>query len=119
MKKYIIIYIILFAILLVMGLTHGIPFGITISVVEEPFGILPKTNKHIVLIYNIVIMLGCMIATIIVTRKKDNTIPLKWLVPIVMLGSFVFLPVGMSKHFLVAPKETIIQAWSLISLAMR
>lgn len=119
MKKYIITYVVLFAILLVMGLTHGIPFGVTVSEVDEIFGIMPKISKHIVLIYNIGIMLGCLIGAILITMKKDNTFSLKWLIPVVMLVSFVFLPIGMSKHLCIQPKETFTQIWSLVSLAMR
>ena len=119
MKKHIITYVVLFAVLLAMGLTHGIPFGITVSEVDETFGIMPKISKHIVLIYNIGIMLGCLIGAIRITMKKDNTFSLKWLIPVVMLISFVFLPIGMSKHMLMQPKETFTQIWSLVSLAMR
>lgn len=118
-EKYIITYIVLLAILLIMRLTHGIPFGIMVSEIDELYGIVLKINKHIVLIYNIVIMLGCLVGTILVTVKKDNTFSLKWLIPIVMLISFLFLPIGMSKHICIQPNETFIEMWSLVSLAMR
>ncbi len=119
MKKYIIIYILLLVILLVMGLTHGIPFGITVSEIDCTRGFLPIISSDIVLIYNIVIMLGCLVCAILVTTQKDNIFFLKWLIPIVMLISFIFLPVGMSKHICFQPKETIIEIWSLVSMAMR
>lgn len=119
MKKYIIWYVVLGAVLLILGLTHGIPLGIVIAQIDENYGIMPKISQHIVLIYNIVIMLGCLAGSILIARKKDNKFKLRWLMPVVMIVSFVFLPVGMSKHMCIAPRETIYEFWSLFSLAGR
>lgn len=70
MKKYVIAYIILFLILLALGLTHGIPFGIMIAELDFSFTFWPGILRHIMLIYNIIIMLACFVTAVILTSQK-------------------------------------------------
>ena len=119
MKKYVIAYIILFLILLGLGLTHGIPFGITIAELDFSFAIRPAILRHIVLIYNMIIMLACFVTTVILTSQKKNTLKRKWLIPVIMFICFVFLPVGMSVDIQIVPRVQTKKFWSFISLMMR
>ena len=119
MKKYVIAYIILFLILLGLGLTHGIPFGITIAELDFSFAIRPAILRHIVLIYNMIIMLACFVTTVIPTSQKKNTLKRKWLIPVIMFICFAFLPVGMIDDIRIAPQAHMKEFVSIISLMLR
>lgn len=119
MKKYVIAYLIVFLILLGLGLTHGIPFGITVSELDLSRAFYPVIIRHIMLIYNIIIMLACFVITVILTNQKENVIKCKWLIPVIMFICFAFLPVGMTEDVRYVPLEHTKKFWSIISLFMR
>lgn len=119
MKKYIINYAVIIVVLLVMALTHGIPFGIKISEIKELYGINPRINQSVVLIFNAIIMAGCIIRTIQITLQKENTVPLKWFIPVAVLVSFVFIPLFATKYILIPSMKVIYKFWSLFSWVMR
>ena len=118
MKKYVIAYLILFLILLGLGLTHGIPFGITVSELDFFYAFYPGIRRNIMLIYNIIIMLVCFVMAVILTSKKENVFKCKWLIPVIMLICFAFLPVGMIDEVRYQPPEHTREFVSIISLFM-
>ena len=118
MKKYAIAYCILFLILLGLGVTHGIPFGITVSELDYSRAFIPGVTRNIILIYNIIIMLVCFVAAVILTKQKENVLKGKWLLPVIMFLCFAFLPVGMSEDIRGITQEHTKEFWSIISLMM-
>ena len=95
MKKYITIYSVLFAVLFLILITGGIPYGIVLQEYDDAFfGIKDGYTGYMILqIYNILIMLICLIANIMTTCRKNNPIRHKWLLPIIMLVFLAFLPI--------------------------
>ena len=96
MKKYIGKYMILFVILLIMFITGGIPYGNTVKEIELGWMDTGKTTV-ILLTYNLIITIIVLVAGIMISCKKDNKTPLKWLFPIGMLA-FIFTLVPIIKE---------------------
>ena len=119
MKKYVIAYLLLFLFLLGLGLTHGIPLGMTVSELDLSYAFIPVISRNIMLIYNIIIMLICLVIVVILTKQKENVFKCKWLLPFIMLIYCAFLPVAMSDEVRGITPEYTKEFWCIFSLIMR
>jgi multisubunit Na+/H+ antiporter MnhC subunit len=94
MKKYIGVYVILYAIILFLFLTGGVSQGIIIDEYDLGHTADGVKGETIFLVYNVIISLSCLVASIITVCLKGNRIRHKWIIPVVMIILIVlFLPI--------------------------
>lgn len=115
MKKYVYAYLILFLSLIVLHVTKGISFGITIFRTDHARTPDGKYGTLMLLVYNIGIMMICLIGAIVLTIIKENKIRYKWFIPAIMLIYLAFLPIVMTEENGGIKPQYVRRYWSCIS----